>query len=41
MLMTLLDTKGTTLEAREFLQLRRVEELKKLRGRLVEEEEEE
>jgi hypothetical protein len=41
MLMTLPDIEGTTPEARKFLQLRRAEELKKLRRRLAEEEEEE
>jgi hypothetical protein len=40
MLMILSDTKGTTVEVREYLQLRRVEELKKLRRRLAEEEQE-
>jgi hypothetical protein len=38
MLMTLLDTEGTIPEAREFLQLRKAEELKKLRKRLTEKE---
>jgi hypothetical protein len=41
MLMTLPGIEETTPKAREFLQLRRTEELKKLRRRLGEEEEEE
>jgi hypothetical protein len=41
MLMTLSSTEGRTPKAREFLQLRRANELKKLRRRLAEEEEEE